>query len=86
MSAQKKKSIDSLSHRVVLGTGTTLLVEESHAVPIVSIVVALSAGSAHDPPGKEGVLRFALRMLRRGCKGMTAAQNAFKDAAKPVMQ
>jgi zinc protease len=74
MSAQKKKSTESLSHRVVLAAGTTLLVEQSHAVPIVSIVLALAAGSAHDPPGKEGVLRFALRMLRRGCKGMTAAQ------------
>ena len=45
MSAQKKKSTESLSHRVVLAAGTTLLVEQSHAVPIVSIVVAVD-GSA----------------------------------------
>jgi zinc protease len=73
-SSASKKPAGSLSHRVDLGSGVTLLVEESHAVPIVSIVVALAAGSAHDPAGKEGVLRFALRMLRRGCKGLTAAE------------
>jgi zinc protease len=58
--------------RADLGGGAVLLVEESHALPLVSIVVALRSGSAFDPPGKEGVARITARMLRRGCAGMKA--------------
>lgn len=53
---------------------TAVLVEPSHAVPIVSIVVSLRSGSGHDPAGREGLARLSMRMLRRGCEGMTATQ------------
>ena len=72
MSARAEKT-RATSHRLEMGE-TTVLIEESHAIPIVSIVVALRAGAAHDPPGKEGALRASLRMLRRGCRGMSAGQ------------
>jgi len=55
-----------------LGGGARLFVEESHVLPIVSVVVALRTGSAHDPDGKEGLSRVTARMLRRGCAGMSA--------------
>jgi zinc protease len=54
------------------------MLEPSHAVPIVSVVVALRCGAATDPPGKWGLARLALRMLRRGCEGMTSEQIDFR--------
>jgi len=55
-----------------LDGGAVLFVEESHALPLVSIVVALRSGSAFDPAGKEGLARITGRMLRRGCVGLKA--------------
>ena len=60
--------------RTAVAGGTTVLVEAFHAVPLVSIVVALRSGTAQDPAGKEGTARLATRMLRRGCEGMTQEQ------------
>ncbi len=64
--------------RVELEGGAVVWHEPSHAIPLVSIVVALRCGSAVDPPGKFGLSRIALRMLRRGCAGMTAEQIDFR--------
>jgi zinc protease len=58
--------------RVDLGDGATLLFDEDHTLPLVSITVAMRSGSAHDPDGKEGASRIAMRMLRRGAAGMNA--------------
>jgi zinc protease len=58
--------------RVDLGDGATLLFDEDHTLPLVSITVAMRSGSAHDPAGKEGASRVAMRMLRRGAAGMSA--------------
>ncbi|WP_437641324.1 M16 family metallopeptidase [Sorangium sp. So ce854] len=49
-----------------------VLVETSHALPIVSIVVAFRSGSAFDPVGREGLARITARMLRRGAEGYSA--------------
>ncbi len=49
-------------------------VEPSDALPIVSVAVTFRSGSAHDPPGREGVARVFARMLRRGAHGYTAQQ------------
>lgn len=49
-----------------------LFVETSHALPLVSFAIAFRSGSAHDPPGKEGLARCAGRMLRRGTEGLGA--------------
>jgi zinc protease len=53
---------------------TPLLVESSHALPLVSMSLTFRAGAVHDPPGKEGLARLTARMLRRGCLGKTAEQ------------
>jgi zinc protease len=58
--------------RLDLGDGATLLFDEDHTLPLVSITVAMRSGSAHDPAGKEGASRLATRMLRRGAAGMSA--------------
>ncbi|WP_437820688.1 M16 family metallopeptidase [Sorangium sp. So ce1078] len=49
-----------------------VLVETSHALPLVSIVVAFRSGAAHDPVGREGLARITARMLRRGAEGYSA--------------
>jgi zinc protease len=64
--------------RFELDGGALALLEASHAVPLVSIVVALRCGSAVDSPGKEGLARIAMRMLRRGCDGLSSEQIDFR--------
>ena len=57
-----------------LGGGAKLFLEPSSVLPLVSIVVAFRTGSAHDPPGKEGLSRVTARMLRRGSAGLDAME------------
>jgi zinc protease len=57
-----------------LGGGATLFVEESHALPLVTLALALRSGAARDVPGKDGLCRVTARMLRRGCQGMNATE------------
>jgi zinc protease len=64
--------------RFELDGGALAMLEASHAVPLVSMVVLLRCGSALDPAGKEGLARLTLRMLRRGCEGMSAEQIDFR--------
>jgi zinc protease len=66
------------AERFDLDGGTVALLEESHAVPLVSIAIVFRSGATHDPVGKEGALRVAGRMLRRGCVGLNAT--AIEDA------
>jgi zinc protease len=64
--------------RFDLDGGTLALLESSHDVPLVSFVVVLRCGSASDPPGKAGLSRIAVRMLRRGCELLTSEQIDFR--------
>jgi zinc protease len=64
--------------RFDLDGGALLLLESSHDVPLVSIVVALRCGSTSDPEGKSGLSRIAMRMLRRGCGSLTSEQIDFR--------
>jgi zinc protease len=64
--------------RFELDGGALAMLEASHAVPLVSLVVALRSGSALDPAGKEGLARLTMRMLRRGCEGMISEQIDFR--------
>ncbi len=57
-----------------LNSGTRLVVESAHTVPLVSMVIALRTGPAHDPPGRLGLARIALRMLRRGTTKLTSRE------------
>ena len=78
MSAARKGRAGRHAERFELDGGAVALLEESHAVPLVSIVIVFRSGATHDPAGKEGALRVMGRMLRRGCHGMTAS--AIEDA------
>jgi zinc protease len=60
--------------RFDLDDGATLLLVEDHTLPLVAMTLALKSGSAHDPVGKEGASRLALRMLRRGAGDLGAKE------------
>jgi zinc protease len=66
------------ARRFDLDGGALALLEADRAVPLVSIVVALRCGSAVDPEGKAGLARIAMRLLRRGCEGMSSEQIDFR--------
>ena len=55
-----------MTSRFDLDGGAVGFVESSSAVPLVSVVVSVRSGAIVDPDGKDGVCRFAARMLRRG--------------------
>jgi zinc protease len=78
VTAASRARARSAPQRFDLDGGAVLFLEPDHAVPLVSIVVALRCGSAVDPASKWGLARIALRMLRRGCDGMTAEQIDFR--------
>jgi zinc protease len=59
---------------MVTETGTVVLVEESHALPLVHLGLSLRTGSVHDPRGSEGLMRATARMLRMGTRGLPAAE------------
>lgn len=46
--------------------GSVLIVEESHATPLVTVMVAARTGSAADPRGREGLTNLAAEVARRG--------------------
>ncbi len=60
--------------RFVMDSGTVVLVEESHQLPMVDFQLTLRTGSAYDPPGQEGVARMTARMVRMGTRRMRAAE------------
>jgi zinc protease len=64
--------------RFDLEGGALALFEAANSVPLVSIVVSLRSGSAVEPADKAGLARLAIRMLRRGCQGMTSEQIDFR--------
>ncbi len=49
-----------------------IYIEANHELPIVSFSLSFRAGSACDPPGKEGLARATARLVRRGAAGMGA--------------
>jgi zinc protease len=81
MSAAATRRARAVAHEPVrfeLEGGTLALLESSHDLPLVSLVVALHCGSDVDPPEKAGLARIAMRMLRRGCDGFSAEQIDFR--------
>lgn len=57
--------------RSVTDTGTVVLCEQDHALPLVHVGVSLRTGSAHDPRGLEGTVRLCARMLRMGTRKLS---------------
>jgi zinc protease len=55
----------------VVPTRPEVLVETSHALPLVSLTIALRSGAALDPDGKEGLSRLVARLMRRTGGGLS---------------
>jgi zinc protease len=51
-----------------------VFIEQSDAIPIVSVVIAFRSGGAHDPAGRDGLARVVARMFRRGAHGYGSQQ------------
>jgi len=49
--------------------GVPVIVETSHALPLVNLIVARTTGSVLDPTGKEGTMRILSRLSRRTAGG-----------------
>lgn len=49
--------------------GVPLIIEQSHALPLVSVSVARRGGAVLDPPGHEGASRLLSRLARRTAGG-----------------
>jgi len=69
-----------VAHRTRLPNGMSVLVVESHKLPIVSMaLVAPGAGTAYDPKDKPGVAAFTADMLDEGAGGLSAIQIAQEE-------
>lgn len=58
------------------GNGIRVLLLETHSLPMVQIELLVRAGSALDPPGKEGVSSLAATLLEEGTSSRNALQIA----------
>ena len=54
--------------------GSLLLVESSHAIPIVYVAAALRSGSSSDPRHKDGLAHLAANVARHGAAGRGRAE------------
>lgn len=61
---------------VALPNGMTLLLVENHEQPTLSVSLSFRAGTAYDPPGKEGVAALVAELLTKGTPTRTADQIA----------
>ncbi|HYX83182.1 MAG TPA: insulinase family protein [Gemmatimonadales bacterium] len=62
--------------QVALPNGMTLLLVENHEQPTLSLSLSFGAGSAYDPPGKEGVATLVAELLTKGTPTRNAEQIA----------
>lgn len=67
--------------KTTLKNGLTVYVVERHDLPLVSLAVATSAGTAQDPKGKAGLAELTYRTLLEGAgkRDAIALEQAFND-------
>jgi len=54
------------TERVVLKNGLTVYIIQDRELPLVRAAALIRAGSAYDPPGKEGIAEIAATVMRTG--------------------
>ncbi len=59
---------DGIAEREVLANGMTLLHSEKTVLPIVTVVVAIKAGSVVEPSEKAGLANLTADLLNEGTK------------------
>lgn len=62
--------------RIVLKNGITLIVVETHSLPMLNVSMAIKSGAIHDPQGKAGVANLTGILLDEGTKTRTTKQIA----------
>ena len=73
MTAAKQRTLRAIDvgrglklHRFETSGGLPVTVARRGRIPLVAVRLVLSSGAAGDPPGKEGLADFTMRLLRRG--------------------
>ena len=73
MTAAKQRTVRTVDvgrglklHRFETANGLPVTVAQRGRIPLVAVRLVLSSGAAADPPGKEGLADFSMRLLRRG--------------------
>jgi len=64
----------SIAGRDILDNGITLLHSEKTVLPIVTVVVAIKAGSVAESPGKSGLANLTADLLKEGTEGRSSKQ------------
>jgi zinc protease len=65
---------EPLGKRIVLDNGMILLLAEKHAIPVVTISMAITAGKTAEPTGKAGLAALTASLLTQGTTRRTAQQ------------
>ncbi len=65
---------EPLGKRIVLDNGMVLLLSEKHDIPMVTINMALKAGSTAEPEGKPGLASITASLLTQGTSKRSASQ------------
>jgi zinc protease len=63
-----------LGKRIVLDNGMVLLLSEKHEIPMVTVNMAISAGSTAEPADKPGLASITAALLTQGTTRRTAGQ------------
>ncbi|HXF96299.1 MAG TPA: pitrilysin family protein [Gemmatimonadales bacterium] len=63
-------------HERRLASGLDLVVIEHHEQPVVTATLSFPAGSAYDPPGREGLASLTAEVLTKGTRARSAEQIA----------
>jgi zinc protease len=63
-----------LGKRIVLENGMVLLLSEKHELPVVTVSMAIKAGSVVEPADKPGLASITASLLTQGTKSRTANQ------------
>jgi zinc protease len=73
VNAAKQRSVRTIAagrglrlHRFQTPDGLSVTVAPRGRIPLVAVRLVLSSGAAVDPPGKQGLADFTMRLLRRG--------------------
>ena len=72
----------SIAEREILDNGITLLHSGKTVLPIVTVVVAIKAGSVAEPPEKSGLANLTADLLNEGTRGRSS--KAISDAIEFV--
>jgi zinc protease len=74
LSAGAAYAAEPLGKRIVLDNGMVLLLSEKHELPVVTVNMAIRAGSIDEPADKPGLASITASLLTQGTRSRTANQ------------